>query len=70
MHQSRLDSATVAAKRELGKELMEHFLQPQFLPFSVSSKSSKSTKLLCLYLKMPLAWRLFGRQTFMVGVKT
>jgi ubiquinone/menaquinone biosynthesis C-methylase UbiE len=42
---------------------------PRFLPFSVSSSPSKSTKLLRLYLKMPLAWRLFGKQTFMVGVK-
>jgi ubiquinone/menaquinone biosynthesis C-methylase UbiE len=42
---------------------------PRFLPFSVSSSPSKSPKLLRLYLKMPLAWRLFGKQTFMVGVK-
>ena len=42
---------------------------PQFLPFSVNSSPSKSTKLLKLYLKMPLAWKLFGKQTFMVGIK-
>lgn len=42
---------------------------PRFLPFSVSSSPSRSTKLLKLYLKMPLAWKVFGKQTFMVGVK-
>lgn len=42
---------------------------PRFLPFSVNSSPSKSTKLLKLYLKMPLAWKLFGKQTFMVGIK-
>jgi ubiquinone/menaquinone biosynthesis C-methylase UbiE len=42
---------------------------PQFLPYSVNSSPSKSTRVLRLYLKMPLAWKLFGKQTFMVGVK-
>lgn len=42
---------------------------PRFLPFSVSSSPSRSTRLLKLYLKMPPAWKLFGKQTFMIGVK-
>jgi SAM-dependent methyltransferase len=42
---------------------------PQFLPFSVSSSPSKSSTLLSLYLKIPPVWRIFGKQTFMVGVK-
>lgn len=42
---------------------------PRFLPFSVGSSPSRSTELLKLYLKMPLAWKVFGKQTFMVGVK-
>ncbi len=42
---------------------------PQFLPFSVGSSPSKSTRLLRLYLRVPPAWKLFGKQTFMVGVK-
>ena len=42
---------------------------PRFLPFSVNSSPSKSRRLLRLYLKMPLAWKLFGKQTFMVGIK-
>lgn len=42
---------------------------PRFLPFSVNSSPSKSPRLLRLYLRMPLLWRIFGKQTFMVGVK-
>ena len=43
---------------------------PRFMPFSVNStRIPKSTKLLRIYLKMPLFWKLFGKQTFMVGVK-
>lgn len=42
---------------------------PRFLPFSVASSPSRSPKLLEFYLKIPLAWRVFGKQTFMVGVK-
>jgi SAM-dependent methyltransferase len=42
---------------------------PRFLPFSVGSSPSKSTGLLRLYLRMPPAWRLFGKQTLMVGAK-
>lgn len=43
---------------------------PRFLPFSVASSPSKSGKLLSLYLKLPLAWKVFGKQTFMAGTKT
>jgi SAM-dependent methyltransferase len=42
---------------------------PRFLPFSVSSSPSKSSKLLSLYLRIPPVWRIFGKQTFLVGVK-
>lgn len=43
---------------------------PRFLPFSVGSSPSNSGRLLSLYLKLPLAWKVFGKQTFMVGTKT
>ncbi|HZY66929.1 MAG TPA: methyltransferase domain-containing protein [Rubrobacteraceae bacterium] len=43
---------------------------PRFLPFSVKSSPSRSSKLLSLYLKAPPAWRIFGKQTFMVGTKS
>jgi SAM-dependent methyltransferase len=43
---------------------------PRFLPFSVKMSALRSTRLLHLYLKMPLLWRMFGKQTFMIGVKS
>jgi ubiquinone/menaquinone biosynthesis C-methylase UbiE len=43
---------------------------PRFLPFSVNSSPSRSPRLLSVYLKTPLLWRVFGKQTFIVGVKT
>jgi SAM-dependent methyltransferase len=43
---------------------------PQFLPFSVASVSHRSARLLELYLRIPLLWKLLGKQMFMVGVKT
>ena len=42
---------------------------PRFLPFSVNSSPSRSTRLLKLYLRMSPAWKIFGKQTFMIGVK-
>ncbi len=42
---------------------------PRFLPFSVNSSPSRSSKLLRLYLRLPLTWRIFGKQTYMVGAK-
>lgn len=42
---------------------------PRFLPFSVASSPSKSSRLLSLYLKAPPLWRVFGKQAFMVGIK-
>jgi ubiquinone/menaquinone biosynthesis C-methylase UbiE len=42
---------------------------PRFLPFSVNSSPSRSSRLLKLYLRLPPIWRIFGKQTFMVGVK-
>jgi hypothetical protein len=42
---------------------------PRFLSYSVNTSPSKSSKLLSVYLKMPLTWRLLGKQMFMVRVK-
>jgi SAM-dependent methyltransferase len=40
---------------------------PRFLPFTTKGKLPKSTLLLRLYLRLPLAWRLFGGQAFVVA---
>jgi hypothetical protein len=40
---------------------------PRFLPFTTKGSLPKSTLLLKLYLKIPLAWKLFGGQAFIVA---
>ncbi len=39
----------------------------RFLPYTTQSRLPNSLALLKLYLKIPLAWRIFGQQTFMVA---
>lgn len=40
---------------------------PRFLPFTTKSSLPKSLLLLKLYLKLPLMWRVFGGQAFVVA---
>jgi len=40
---------------------------PRFLPYTTKSRLPKSLALLRLYLRLPLAWRLFGGQAFVVA---
>jgi hypothetical protein len=39
----------------------------RFLPYSTKSSLPQSPWLVALYLKMPLAWRILGKQFFVVG---
>ena len=43
--------------------------KPRFLPYTTKSKLPKSIFLLRLYLKFPLAHRLFGKQAFIYARK-
>lgn len=40
---------------------------PRFLPYTTKSRLPKSLALLRIYLRLPLAWRLFGGQAFVVA---
>ena len=40
---------------------------PQFLPFSFTGRLPASRHLTGLYLRTPLAWRLFGKQFLVIG---
>ncbi len=42
----------------------------RFLPYTSKSRLPKSPRLVRLYLKLPMLWRLFGGQAFAVAVKT
>lgn len=39
----------------------------RFLPFTTKSKLPKSLWMVSLYLRLPLLWRIFGQQTFMIA---
>jgi ubiquinone/menaquinone biosynthesis C-methylase UbiE len=41
----------------------------RFLPFTTKSQLPNSLALLKLYLKLPLAWRIFGQQSFLIAQK-
>jgi ubiquinone/menaquinone biosynthesis C-methylase UbiE len=40
---------------------------PRFLPYTTKSRLPQTTRLVSLYLKLPLAWKVLGAQAFMVG---
>jgi SAM-dependent methyltransferase len=40
---------------------------PRFLPYTTKSRLPSGPKLVSLYLKFPLVWRVLGAQAFMVG---
>ncbi len=42
---------------------------PRFLPYSMSRGATPPVFLVKLYLKLPLLWRLFGKQYLVIGVK-
>jgi len=58
------------------KELFQFFdfeiveCYPRFLPFSTKSTLSKFSFPLWLYLRLPIFWRMFGKQTFLVAKKS
>jgi len=39
----------------------------RFLPFTTKSRLPNSLFLVRLYLQIPLLWRIFGQQTFVVA---
>lgn len=42
---------------------------PRFLPYTMKSRLPSGDALISLYLKMPFAWRLFGKQFLVVAQK-
>jgi SAM-dependent methyltransferase len=40
---------------------------PRFLPYTTKSRFPKALTLVRIYLRVPLVWRLFGQQAFMVA---
>ena len=42
---------------------------PRFLPYTARSRLPQHPLLVALYLKVPLAWRLLGKQFLVIGRK-
>jgi len=42
---------------------------PRFLPYTTRSRFPKAPWLVRLYLRLPLAWRIFGKQMFIIAEK-
>lgn len=68
------DHHTPLTDRSLVEGLLLSGLQPQvvhprFLPYTTKSRLPKAAFLVRLYLRVPLLWRLFGKQALVVATK-
>lgn len=64
-HIALTEHSLVEALEVCGFELER--LIPRFLPYTVKSRLGRFAPLTGLYLKLPLLWRLFGRQTLAIA---
>lgn len=65
-HKLPLTHASLAEGIELSGLTVER-VEPRFLPYTVKSRLPTNATLIRLYLKVPLAWRLLGRQMLVVA---
>lgn len=42
---------------------------PKFIPYTTKSRIPKNSALIKMYLKIPLLWKIFGKQTFVMAKK-
>jgi ubiquinone/menaquinone biosynthesis C-methylase UbiE len=61
------DKSMVEALRYTGFEIER--VVPKFLPYTTKSAMPKNLFLIKLYLKLPVLWRILGRQMFIIGNK-
>jgi ubiquinone/menaquinone biosynthesis C-methylase UbiE len=59
------DRALAEAYAAVGLDIVHNV--PRFLPYSTKSRLPSAAWLVRLYLKVPLAWRVLGAQTFLVA---
>lgn len=62
------DRALAEAFRATGFDVEVNI--PRFLPYTTKSRLPSGPRLVQLYLKVPLAWKVLGAQAFMVGRKS
>jgi len=61
------DRAFVEGLEINGFEVMQ--VIARFLPYTTKSRLPKSLSLIQLYLRLPIAWRIFGQQSFILSRK-
>lgn len=66
-HTPLTDRSLVEALELAGFDIQE--VIPRFLPYTTRSALPQSTWLVNLYLRVPLAWRVLGKQAFVVATK-
>lgn len=67
-HITPLDDRSVTEALEISGFRVDETIV-RFLPFTTKSRLPQSIGLVELYLKIPLAWRIFGQQSFIVASK-
>jgi ubiquinone/menaquinone biosynthesis C-methylase UbiE len=67
-HQLPLSDRSLCEALELSRFHIEKCI-PRFLPFTTKSALPQWPILIKLYLKLPLAWKILGKQAFVVGRK-
>lgn len=65
-HVTPIDDRGLAEALETnGFEMIQSI--PQFMPYSTKSRLPKSARLVKMYLRMPLLWKLFGKQALLIA---
>lgn len=67
-HHLALTENSVAEALEVQGFRLQHVI-PRFLPYTMVNKRHAPAALLALYLKLPFAWRLFGKQFLVMATK-
>jgi len=66
-HVALSDKSTVEILELLGFQIDEVY--PRFLPYTMSEKIPPASFLIAIYLRIPLLWRVYGRQFLIVATK-
>lgn len=65
-HRIALTEKSLVEALEVSGFVIEELI-PRFLPYTAKSFLSRFSGLVGLYLRLPLLWRVFGKQTFVVA---
>jgi len=67
-HVTPIDDRALVEALEVSGFAVERNI-PRFLPFTTQSRLPRALWLLRLYLRIPMVWRVFGGQAFIVAVR-